>query len=143
MTKNAEMKWVITKGNENLSIKPLSSSATYGGRCGLQIRGSEFRVIRMGLDRQRVNHRKLDKRVRSLSETFQQLPLLSHYTYRKCRILTLMPVFTGGKGQYTQWVHCEFIVGSETIRLAHTQRVNGGDFQKVPTHLPSPNPAGK
>ena len=51
--------------------------------------------------------------------------------------------YTGGKGQYTQWVHCELIVGSETICLAHTQRVNGGHFQKVPTHLPSPNPAGK
>ena len=33
---------------------------------------------------------------------------------------------TGGKGQYTQWVHCELIVGSETIYPAHTQRVNGG-----------------
>ena len=27
---------------------------------------------------------------------------------------------TGGKGQYTQWVHCELIVGSETICPAHT-----------------------
>ena len=34
-------------------------------------------------------------------------------------------------------------MGSETIHPAHTQRVNGGHFQKVPTHLPSPNPAGK
>ena len=50
---------------------------------------------------------------------------------------------TGGKGQYTQWVHCELIVGSETICLAHTQQVNGGHIQKVPTHLPSPNPGGK
>ena len=50
---------------------------------------------------------------------------------------------TGGKGQYTQWVHCELIVGSETIRPAHTQRVNGEHIQKVPTHSPSPNPAGK
>jgi len=50
---------------------------------------------------------------------------------------------TGGEGQYTQWVHYEFIVGSETICLAHTQQVNSGHFQKVPTHLPSPNPAGK
>jgi len=40
---------------------------------------------------------------------------------------------TGGKGQYTQWVHCELIVGSETIRPAHTQRVNSGHFQKVPS----------
>ena len=51
--------------------------------------------------------------------------------------------YTEGEGQYTQWVHCELIVGSETIRPAHTQWVNGGHFQKVPTHLPSPNPAGK
>ena len=50
---------------------------------------------------------------------------------------------TGGKGQYTQWVHCELIVGPETIHPAHTQRVNSGHIQKVPTHLPSPNPAGK
>ena len=50
---------------------------------------------------------------------------------------------TGGEGQYTQWVYCELIVGSETIHPAHIQRVNSGHFQKVPTHLPSPNPAGK
>ena len=50
---------------------------------------------------------------------------------------------TGGEGQYTQWVHCELIVGSEIICLAHTQQVNSGHFQKVPTHLPSPNPGGK
>ena len=50
---------------------------------------------------------------------------------------------TGGEGQYTQWVHCELIVGSETIHPAHTQGVNSGHIQKVPTHLPSPNPAGK
>ena len=50
---------------------------------------------------------------------------------------------TGGEGQYTQWVHCELIVGSETICPAHTQRVNSGHIQKVPTHLPSPNPGGK
>ena len=47
---------------------------------------------------------------------------------RNRKFLTL----TGGKGQYTQWVHYEFIVGSETICLAHTQQVNSGHFQKVP-----------
>ena len=52
-------------------------------------------------------------------------------------------VDTGGKGQYTQWVHCELIVGSETICPAHIQWINSGHFQKVPTHLSSPNPAGK
>ena len=50
---------------------------------------------------------------------------------------------TGGEGQYTQWVHCELIVGPETIHPAHTQRVNSEHIQKVPTHLPSPNPGGK
>ena len=48
---------------------------------------------------------------------------------------------TGGKGQYTQWVHCELIVGSETIHLAHTQQVNSGHIQKVPTNLPSKIPS--
>ena len=50
---------------------------------------------------------------------------------------------TGGEGQYTQWVHCELIMGSETICPAHTQQVNGGHLQKVPTHLPSLNPVGR
>ena len=40
---------------------------------------------------------------------------------------------TGGEGQYTQWVHCELIVGFETIHPANTQQVSGGRFQKVPT----------
>ena len=35
---------------------------------------------------------------------------------------------TGGEGQYTQWVHCELIVGSETICPAYTQQVSGGHF---------------
>ena len=50
---------------------------------------------------------------------------------------------TGGEGQYTQWVHCELIVGFETIRPANTQWVSGERFQKVPTNSPSPNPVGK
>ena len=57
--------------------------------------------------------------------------------------LASQPEFTGGKGQYTQWVHCEFIVGSETICLAHTQWVSGECFHEVPTNSPSPNPGGK
>jgi len=48
-----------------------------------------------------------------------------------------MVVVTGGEGQYTQWVHCELIVGSEIIRPAHTQQVNGGHFYKVPSTIPS------
>ena len=50
---------------------------------------------------------------------------------------------TGGKGSLTQGVHCEFMVGSETIRPHFTQRVHGGYFQKVPTNLPSKNPPDK
>ena len=48
---------------------------------------------------------------------------------------------TGGEGQYTQWVHCELIVGSETICPAHIQRVNSGHIWKVPTNLPSEIPS--
>ena len=50
-----------------------------------------------------------------------------------CHYILLEAEDTGGKGQYTQWVHCELIVGSETICLAHAQWVNSGHFQKVPS----------
>ena len=46
-------------------------------------------------------------------------PLVGIYISCTCTL-------TGGEGQYTQWVHCELIVGSETIRPAHTQQVNSG-----------------
>jgi hypothetical protein len=36
--------------------------------------------------------------------------------------------FTGGKGEFTQWVHCEFFVSPETIRLVVTQQVCDGFF---------------
>ena len=39
-------------------------------------------------------------------------------------VINLTP--TGVKGEYTQWVHYELIVGPETICLAHTQQVNSG-----------------
>ena len=35
---------------------------------------------------------------------------------------------TGGKGSFTQWVHGEFFVSSETIHLVVTQQVHGGFF---------------
>jgi hypothetical protein len=35
---------------------------------------------------------------------------------------------TGGKGEFTQWVHCEFFVSPETIHLVVTQQVYGGFF---------------
>src|SRR5882762_3912040 len=44
---------------------------------------------------------------------------------------------TGGKGVFTQWVHDEFIVGSETIRPPNTHQVCGECFSKVPTQEPS------
>ena len=45
--------------------------------------------------------------------------------------------YTGGKGTITQWVHAEYIVGSETICPAFTQQVRGGYFSKVPTKVPT------
>ena len=92
MTKNAEMKWIVTKGNENLSIIPLSFLGNMWRPMWVANRRSEFQMIQMGLDRRRVDHRKLNKRVRSLSETFQQLPLLSHNAYHKCLTLAITPV---------------------------------------------------
>ena len=44
---------------------------------------------------------------------------------------------TGGKGSITQWVHAEYMVGSETIRPSFTQWVRGGYFSKVPTKVPT------
>ena len=51
VTKNSEMKWVVTKGNENISIIPLSFSGDIRRLMWVVDRGSEFRRIRMGLDR--------------------------------------------------------------------------------------------
>jgi hypothetical protein len=36
--------------------------------------------------------------------------------------------YTGGKGEFTQWAHCEFFVSPETICLVVTQQVCGGFF---------------
>ena len=49
----------------------------------------------------------------------------------------LLLVLTGGKGSITQWVHGEYIVGSETICPTFTQWVRGGYFLKVPTKVPT------
>ena len=45
MTKNAEMKWVETKGNENLSIKPWSFLSDMRRLMWVADRGLEFRMI--------------------------------------------------------------------------------------------------
>ena len=51
VTKDSEMKWVVTKENENLSIIPLSFLSDMQRPMWVADRGSEFRMIRMGLDR--------------------------------------------------------------------------------------------
>ena len=51
MTKDSEMKWVTTKGNENLFIIPLSFLGDMRKPMWVADRGLEFRMIRMGLDR--------------------------------------------------------------------------------------------
>ena len=51
VAKDSEMKWVVTKGNENLSIIPLSSVDDKRRPMWVADRGLEFRMIRMGLDR--------------------------------------------------------------------------------------------
>ena len=50
VTKNVEMKWVVTKGNESLSIIPLSFLGNMQRPMWIADRGSEFQMIRMGLD---------------------------------------------------------------------------------------------
>jgi len=50
---------------------------------------------------------------------------------------------TGGKGSLTWQVHCEFMVGSETICSHFTQWIHAGFFSKVPSNLPPKNPPGK
>ena len=44
---------------------------------------------------------------------------------------------TGGKGPITQWVHAEYMEGSEIICPTFTQWVRGGYFSKVPTKVPT------
>ena len=51
VTKDSEMKWVITKGNENLSIIPLNLLGDMRRPMWVADRGLEFWLIRMGLDR--------------------------------------------------------------------------------------------
>jgi len=51
MTKNVEMKWVVTIRNENVSIKPLSFLGDIEEPMWVADRRSEFRKIRVGLDR--------------------------------------------------------------------------------------------
>jgi len=51
MTKNVEMKWVVTIRNENVSIKPLSFLGDIRGPVWGRDRRSEFCKIRVGLDR--------------------------------------------------------------------------------------------
>ena len=43
----------------------------------------------------------------------------------------------GGKGSITQWVHAEYMEGSETIHPTFTHWVRDGYFLKVPTKVPT------
>ena len=86
------------------------------------------------------------KKTRNLLRKFNH-NLLSHLPKELiCSLpdwsITICWAHTGGEGQFTQWVRCEFFVGFETIRPAHTQRVSSERFQKVPTNSPNPNPVG-
>ena len=45
VTKNSEMKWVVTKGNENLSIILLSFSSDIRRPMWVADRGSEFWMV--------------------------------------------------------------------------------------------------
>ena len=49
----------------------------------------------------------------------------------------VLKALTGGKGSITQWIHAEYMEGSETIRPTFTQQVRGGYFSKVPTKVPT------
>ena len=51
----------------------------------------------------------------------------------------LRDILTGGKGSITQWVHAEYMEGSETICPTFTQWVRGGYFQKYPPKYPLGN----
>ena len=50
VTKNSEMKWVVTKGNENLSIIPLSFLGDMWSPMWVADRGSEFRTLGTNTD---------------------------------------------------------------------------------------------
>ena len=50
VTKDSEMKWVVSKGNEILFIIPLSFLSDMRRPMWVADRRSEFRMIRMGLD---------------------------------------------------------------------------------------------
>ena len=49
-----------------------------------------------------------------------QLPTPSIFSSANSMSPAILSIITGDEGQYTQWVHCDLIVGSETICLAHT-----------------------
>ena len=96
VTKDLEMKWVITKGNENLSIIPLSFLSDIRRLMWVADRGSEFRMIRMSLDHiWNVNVSTIGSWIKGLglrAKPSSKLLLLSHNAYRKCLTLAITPV---------------------------------------------------
>ena len=84
MTKNPEMKWGETKGNRNMSIKPLSSSSdiwspVWGNDRGWSSTRSNRVWIKSGTTHVRPS--KLDKKGKVEDKSFQQLPLLFYIHY--------------------------------------------------------------
>ena len=96
VTKDSEMKWVVTKGNENLFIIPLSFLGDMRRPMWVADRGSEFQKIQMGLDHTwNVNVSTTGSWIKGLglgakpSSNFYCFP---HNAYRKCLPLAILPV---------------------------------------------------
>ena len=80
-----------------------------------------------GISRSRDGEKEKDSRTSSKDEP---MSCLQHVTIQ-------LVSYTGGKGSITQWVHAEYMEGSETICLTFTQWVRGRYFSKVPTKVPT------
>ena len=64
--------------------------------------------------------------------------IISEWGVRRMdKMIGVERVITGGKGSITQWVHAEYMEGSETICPTFIQWVRGGCFLKVPTNVPT------
>ena len=51
-----------------------------------------------------------------------------HPSHQTCIVFDVVNPVTGGKGSFTQWVHCESVVSFEAICPVITQQVCGGFF---------------
>ena len=78
-----------------------------------------------------------DRRLRRHNWWSHPNPSLAQPLQTGCNRGMSLALLTGGKGSITQWVHAEYMEGSETIRPTFTQWVRGGYFLKVPTKVPT------